>query len=40
MTSIIACSSATVSGCERSGSALPRMQIFTRFVRRAIAEAA
>ena len=33
--SIIACSSASVSGCWRSGSALPRMQILTRWVRRA-----
>ena len=39
ITSIIACSSATVSGCERNGRALPKMAIFTRLVFRANAEA-
>jgi hypothetical protein len=39
ITSIIACSSATVSGWERRGKALPRMAILTRFVFLARAEA-
>ena len=39
MVSIMACSSARVSGFSRSGMALPRMAIVTRSVRRARAEA-
>ena len=34
MTSSIACSSASVSGCSRRQKALPRMAIFASFVRR------
>jgi len=39
MQSIIACSSASVSGCSRRQNALPRMAILTSRVRRASADA-
>ena len=39
MQSIIACSSASVSGCSRRQKALPRMAIFALEVRRARAAA-
>ena len=39
ITSIMACSSATVMGCSRKGKALPKMAILTFLVRRAKAEA-